>query len=362
MLHFNRLSECYRTSIGVFLGIVLSAGIATAETPQVDLIAAKQDQDARLTAVQQEIDAAKTKADSNAIADLEKKADAIRAEDIWDVKTGPAALELKPGIEFHPFNFAMLSDLHLSEKQGPERLKRAFELISKRHDLAFVIVLGDVVWDKNPEAFKPILASAGVPVHLVYGNNDWKWINDGTYEKAFGPRDYTFTYNNCTFIAMYDCLPKGHFPEDHKGDFTPAQWSWLEDQLKTAQGDHATHVFTAMHVPPATPGAFDPWFFMYTNTEKRFFDLLEKYSVTGALFGHLHQNAEWKHDGINCYVQPSNCWNFIARSKKVRSSFVRIVKVEQDHLSDALIPVRLEGETFTYDTLAKSYDAKTAPK
>src|SRR5438552_13528016 len=82
---------------------------------------------------------------------------------------------------FHPFSFAVLSDLHLSERQGPQRLDKALEMIRGRKDIAFVLVLGDIVWDKEPERLKPILQKAGVPVHLVYGNNDWKWVSDGSY-------------------------------------------------------------------------------------------------------------------------------------------------------------------------------------
>ncbi|HSV15002.1 MAG TPA: hypothetical protein VLI90_12150, partial [Tepidisphaeraceae bacterium] len=63
-----------------------------------------------------------------------------------------------------------------------------------------------------------------------------------------------------------------------------------------------------------------------------------------------------------CYVTPSCCWNFISREKKVDSSFVRIVKVEQDKISDALLPVRLEGETFNWETLPAKYDPNNHPK
>src|SRR5213592_2946662 len=72
------------------------------------------------------------------------------------------------------FKFAVLADLHLSERQGPVRLDRALEMIRRRSDIAFVLVLGDIVWDKDPQQLKTILDKAGVPVHLVYGNNDWK--------------------------------------------------------------------------------------------------------------------------------------------------------------------------------------------
>jgi predicted phosphodiesterase len=329
---------------------------------KIDLVAAKQDQDARIKSLEEQVGAEKLKANSTEVEALEKKLAAVRGEDLWSATTGTPAMKLQTGEGFHPFNFVALSDLHLSERKGKERLAKALELISKRQDIAFVIVLGDIVWDRDPEQFKPIIAKAGVPVHLVYGNNDWKWLANGTYEKALTPRDYTFTYNNCTFIAMYDCLPKGHFPEDHKGDFTPAQWTWLEQQLSAAKDAKATHIFTAMHIPPAMPGAFDPWFLMYTNSEKRFFELMEKYDASCGLFGHLHQAGEWKHDGIQCYVTPSCCWNFISSSRKVDSSFARVVKVEEKEISSALIPVRLEGETFTWETLAQFYNPDNHPK
>ena len=123
-----------------------------------------------------------------------------------------------------------------------------------------------------------------------------------------------------------------------------------------------THTFLAMHIPPKTPGAFNNLFFMFTNTEERFWSLLEKYDAHAAIFGHLHQSASWKHGNIQCYVNPSCCWNFISRTQKVDSSFVRIVKVEPDKISDALIPVRLEGETFTWETLSAFYDEANHPK
>lgn len=344
----RQMAVLFVAAVGLYCG---SPGAGAAE---VDLVAAAQGRDARL---------AQLRSTSNAAPDVEQQIDAIRHEDPWSPSDGPAVLALQPSdTEFHPFNFAVLSDLHLSERKGPQRLQKALDLLSKRHDIAFVLVLGDIVWDRDPEKLKPMLAAANVPVHLVYGNNDWKWVSNGTYEKSFGPRDYTFTYDNCTFVAMYDCLPKGHFPEDHKGDFNERQWSWLEQQLKDAREQGRTHTFVAMHIPPKTPGAFDPFFFMFENTEKRFFDLLERYKVSAGLFGHLHQAAAWKHDDIQCYVTPSCCWNFATRTQKVDSSFVRIVKVEQDQISSALLPVHLDGETYTWDTLPQFYNPADHPK
>ena len=101
---------------------------------------------------------------------------------------------------------------------------------------------------------------------------------------------------------------------------------------------------------------------MFTQTQDRFFAVLDKYHVSAALFGHLHQRAEWVHGQTQMYVNPSCCWNFVSRAHKVNSSFMRIVKVEKDTISDQLMPVLLPGETFTWDTLASFYDPAKAPK
>lgn len=262
---------------------------------------------------------------------------------------------------FKPFDFAVLSDLHLSERQGIARLNAALKMIHDRGDIAFVIVEGDIVWGKDPELLKPILARAGVPVHLVYGNNDWKWVKDGSYEKAFGPRDYAFVYNNCLFIQMWDCLPKEYL-ENHRGQLSEAQWTWLENELKEAREKHYTFTLTSMHVPTASPGGYNNLFFMLTDTQERFYHLIDEYGVTACLFGHLHQSLEWKHGKTLMLVNPSNCWNFISRTKKVDSSFVRIVKVQRDGVRAELLPVHLRGETFTYENLADFYNAADHPK
>src|SRR4051812_22181229 len=151
----NALRAMFLTGLGILLACSARA------QQQADLVVAKQDQDARLQALQQQLDTAKAKPESaDAVAELTKQIDAVRGEDLWSKTDGPPALTLQPGDAFHPFNFAVLSDLHLSERGGPQRLAKALELISQRHDIAFVIVLGDIIWNKDPEQLKPILAKA----------------------------------------------------------------------------------------------------------------------------------------------------------------------------------------------------------
>src|SRR4051812_276593 len=118
--------------------IALAAAVPL-DAQQIDLVAAKQDQDARLQAFRQQLDAAKTTFNEPAVAELTKKLDAIRAEDLWSKTEGAPAMTIRDGDTFAPFNFAVLSDTHLSERQGPQRLERALELIGQRHDIAFAL-------------------------------------------------------------------------------------------------------------------------------------------------------------------------------------------------------------------------------
>lgn len=344
----------------IFLLTVLLT-VAGLHAQQVDLVAAKHDQDARLHQALGQLADAQARNDDASAAKLSEAIKAIQAEDLWSKTEGEPAMKLEGSEGFHPFNFIVMSDLHLSERQGPQRLDQAMHLIGQRHDIAFVLVEGDIVWNKNPDGLKAILAKAGVPVHLVYGNNDWNWVQNGTYEKAFGPRDYVFTYANCTFIQMWDCLPRNHI-ENHRGELTEAQWAWLEQQLVTARQNGSTHTFLSMHVPPDSPGGYNNLFFMFTQTQDRLYALLDKYPITACLFGHLHQSLAWTRGDMKIFVNPSDCWNFISRTKKVDSSFVRVIKVERDGIEDALLPVHLKGETFTYETLGSYYDAKNHPQ
>jgi hypothetical protein len=160
---------------------------------------------------------------------------------------------------------------------------------------------------------------------------------------------------------MWDCLPREYL-ENHRGQLSEAQWTWLEGELKQAKAKHCNYTFTSMHVPPAAPGGYNFLFFMLTDTQERFYKLIDKYSVTACLFGHLHQSLEWKHGKTLMFVNPSCCWNFISRTKKVDSSFVRIIKVEKDGISAELLPVHLPGETFTYQTLAQFYNPADHPR
>src|SRR3954454_22799066 len=103
------------TWLGLGLLALLAARPASAQ--QVDLVAAWQDQDARVASLMAEQSAAQTNGDAQAVADAQKKIDQIRAEDLWSASQGAKALELpsSTATDFHPFNFAVLSDLHLSE-------------------------------------------------------------------------------------------------------------------------------------------------------------------------------------------------------------------------------------------------------
>ena len=156
---------------------------------------------------------------------------------------------------FHPFSFAVLSDLHLSENGWAAAAEsQAMEMIAGRHDIAFVLVLGDIVWDKDPESLKPVLATAGVPVHLVYGNNDWKWVNDVLLRKSLRPARLHVHLRQLRLHPDVGLPPARAPGEPSRRTERAAVVLARKPQLQSSRASYATHTFVSMHVPAANAG------------------------------------------------------------------------------------------------------------
>ena len=250
-----------------------------------------------------------------------------------------------PKAPFQPFTFAQVTDLHLAEDRGPARLARAAQLIGDRHDIDFVLLTGDLLWRGPMIECQSLIGELGLPVHALYGNRDGDRLAE--CEAAFGPRDNTFRHNNCLFVMSWNCLPfEPH--ENHRGDWTEDQWLWLAEQLEVGRSDGCQHLFFASHVPPAHPQGYFPAFFMRDKAEQRLAELLSRFNVTAAFFGHLHQDGQYDLGGSPIIVTPSANWNFIAgqdgKPQRVEGGFFRIITVHHDHIEHELIPIKLPGE------------------
>lgn len=99
------------------------------------------------------------------------------------------------------FKIAFLSDTH----NYYDELSELVKVINQRGPYAFVIVAGDITNEGLREEFlksKEILNGLKYPYLVVVGNHDLLANGKEIYSKLFGPRDFTFTYRDITFVLM----------------------------------------------------------------------------------------------------------------------------------------------------------------
>lgn len=244
------------------------------------------------------------------------------------------------------FSFALVADLHLTEEQGLEHLGRFADAIRARPDVAFVVALGDIMWDGPMAELKRLLSRAEKPVHVLYGNADVGRLAE--YEAAFGARDRTWQYGGCLFAALWNCLPPDA-PDNHRGDCTEAQWRWLAAQFEAARAGGARHLFLVSHVPPACPAGYHRDLYLRRDAEERFWQVCRRFRVDACFFAHLHQDITFRRGQTQIIVTPSLNWDFLPPAdgkvpadtwcRQVDSGHFRVVRVDAGGIEHALLPI-----------------------
>ena len=132
------------------------------------------------------------------------------------------------------------------------------------YEADFAMVVGDLVND-NLALFPrhlEIFAQLDIPVWNVPGNHDMNFQAPDdihateTYERYFGPTNYSFNYGDVHFIAMdnvqYKGIDKGNYSggSRYRGYLTDEQLQWLDNDLEYISEDKLVVLFT--HIPLKT--------------------------------------------------------------------------------------------------------------
>jgi predicted phosphodiesterase len=237
------------------------------------------------------------------------------------------------------FTFAVVSDLHMSEHDGPGYFKAFAQQIDALADKPeFVLVTGDIHVNHFKKALDEI--KPGIPFHVVAGNHENRDARE-ELAKMF-PNDfrgsdfYAFTHKSSLFIAMCDAATSG----DHIGHLESEQiqganqGQWLEEQLAQNSGK-VDHTFIFAHIPPNPAGNISGGMFLASNDQKQLRELALKYKPTAMFFGHLHKREEFKIGETPVYVLPSLNWNFDQQPR----GFM-VVKVYKTGIATEFVPLK----------------------
>jgi hypothetical protein len=157
-------------------------------------------------------------------------------------------------------------------------------------NVALGISLGDLVGDALDlhTPYKEAMKSIGIPWYNVMGNHDMNVdvaadsLSDETFEKNFGPANYSFNYGKVHFIILDDILfPDPRDGKGYWGGFRPSQLRFIENDLKYVSKDHL--IVLSYHIP-----------LQYHNNEfspehrQKLFDLLQPFPNVFTMCAHTH--------------------------------------------------------------------------
>ncbi len=191
------------------------------------------------------------------------------------------------------FRFVIMSDLHSGYNIFVPEFKEILQ-----SDPDFVIVNGDFTNLGYPSEYMVAAAFTEVlpiPVYSTIGNHD-AWNGGSTsYNKYYGPFNYSFVYQNTKFI----------FLDSSSGIIGENQFEWLIGELES---NNSPFLFVISHMPPidTVTGVFDTsntlhpesLHTIHSKSESDYLlRLMAQYDVDVFLSGHTHYQGQTVLDG-----------------------------------------------------------------
>ena len=230
--------------------------------------------------------------------------------------------------------------------------------ITATEKFSFGLSLGDLVGDDLVlhEPYIETVGKLGLPWFNVMGNHDMNFdvkediLSDETYEKNFGPNNFSFNYGNAHFIILDDIIyPNPRTGKGYLGGFRKDQLDFVENNLKFVPKDKL--IVLVFHIP-----------LLHENSNvfrgedrQRLFDLLAQYPHTLSLSAHTHlqrHNFYTKEDGwrqekphheYNVGTTSGDWYSGLKNKQGVPTSTMR------DGTPKGYAILNVSGNTYTFD-------------
>ncbi len=158
--------------------------------------------------------------------------------------------------------------------------KSIFRELAGRKDIAFHLILGDLVNDQMNllMPFKDMLNTLPSPSWTLVGNHDRNTENteylDDHFNRQFGASTYAFYYSGVHFIVFNNVFSTGK--RSYEGRLTNDQLEFLANDLKDIPSN--TPIVICQHIP-----------MRYTRNRTEALTVLERFANVLILSGHTHQ-------------------------------------------------------------------------
>jgi Icc protein len=180
-----------------------------------------------------------------------------------------------------PFTIAIMGD-----PQGtPKDLARTVDIINRRDDVRFILVLGDLtdygllheyIWAGDA------LKRSRIPFLTAVGNHDALAHGKSIYREMFGPFDYDFTYAGLKFVMW----------NNNQYEFGETDFEQLASRIDS-------NSVVGSHVPPVVD-------VHRQDQVDRWLDINRQAGIIASLHGHRGTKVEysWHENGIPYYIVP----------------------------------------------------------
>ena len=265
----------------------------------------------------------------------------------------------------NPIKITQITDTHLYgtpcgtllKMNTSDTLGHVLELVKANEDeIDLVLATGDIAQDASEKAytnFLEIIASLNSPFRWIPGNHDNASVMDRIAEGT-GASEKTAQLNNWLIILLdTSILGQVH------GKLAKTEINFLTSVLRAAEKDDTIeHCLITMHHNPV-PGN-SAWMkdIGLENGEKFFEAIKISKKVRCVLYGHIHQELDFEHEGIRCLCTPSTCIQF---KPKVTSFCLdrvnpgyRSLRLFADGSIESEVR-RVSGETFEADYNSPGY-------
>jgi Icc protein len=217
----------------------------------------------------------------------------------------------------NPIKITQITDTHLYgtpsgtllKMNTNETLGHVLELVKANEDgIDLVLATGDIAQDASDKAyanFLEIIVSLNSPFRWIPGNHDNATVMHRIAEGT-DANEKTAQLNNW-LIVLLDSSILGQV----HGKLAKTEINFLTSVLRAAgKDDSIEHCLIAMHHNPV-PGN-SAWMkdIGLENGEKFFEAIKISKKVRCVLYGHIHQELDFEHEGIRCLCTPSTCIQF----------------------------------------------------
>lgn len=216
-----------------------------------------------------------------------------------------------------PIHLVQITDTHLYGKPSGTLLKmnthdslaRVIDMVQEKEDhIDFILATGDIAQDASPEAYNHFMTSMAelqAPCSWIPGNHDKADVMQDVGEKA-GFNEKLVSINNWHIILLDSSVDS----QVH-GRLTEAELEFLQASLDAAEKDsQIEHCLVCLHHNPTRGNA--GWMKdIGLHNGAEFFSVVKSSNkVRAVVYGHVHQELDYMHEGVRCLCTPSTCIQF----------------------------------------------------